>query len=121
MIPRNKWRWHGDAGHFIAANSCRFYMHTDVGGFKISTVGDYHPGNQKERESIGIGRLFETFVFRTAETCTCESGCTHRLVSDWDEIDSLGANTHAEAERNHLAMCLKYAKLESAPDEGGVR
>jgi hypothetical protein len=42
-IPRAEWEWFGHAGHFICARWCQFHLCTKVGGFLVSTVGEYWP------------------------------------------------------------------------------
>lgn len=42
-IDVSKWEWFGHAGHLIVAYACRFHLCTKVGGFLISTVGEYWP------------------------------------------------------------------------------
>ena len=37
------WKWYGHAGHFICAQWCRFHLCTVVGGYLVSTVGEYWP------------------------------------------------------------------------------
>lgn len=108
-VPISKWQWFGHAGHFVAASKCRFHMHTRVGYFRISTVGDYRPRDGGEPETIGVDRLYETFVFNITGECDCEYECGQGEC-DWDEIDSLPANGFREAEANHMTMCRKYAK-----------
>lgn len=56
----------GQPGHFIAAAQCRFHIHTHVGDFCISTVGEYFPLGSNEMEPLGGQRtdLYETMVFR---------------------------------------------------------
>lgn len=39
-IDESKWKWFGNAAHFICGNSCRFHMATQVGKYLISTVGE---------------------------------------------------------------------------------
>lgn len=43
VIAADKWRWFGNAGHFICGRWCRFHLCTKVGKFLISTVGEYWP------------------------------------------------------------------------------
>jgi len=38
-IPESKWKWFGDAGHFICSQWCQFHLCTLVGKYLISTVG----------------------------------------------------------------------------------
>lgn len=117
-ISESEWRWDGHAGHLIVAKWCRFHLSTRVGDYRISTIGEYVQPNiagiepdgkdlggpeYAEFESVGLGRLFETYVFRVHGDGLGE-------VDDWGEIDSLSANDHDTANANHLAMCRKYAK-----------
>lgn len=64
----------GQAGHFVAANKCRFHLHTHARGYCISTVGEYFtddgfyaqgdmPGDN-ELVQVKVGSdLYETMVF----------------------------------------------------------
>lgn len=114
MIPREKWKWQGSAAHFVAAASCRWHLCTVVGDYVVSSVGEYVPYVPRGKEAfekIGCDRLYETFVFHGGGACA-DSGCTcggEVRVHDFSEIDSLGANTRAEAAANHEALCLKWA------------
>ena len=118
-IPADRWVWDGHAGHFIGSRSCQFHLNTRIGGYIVSTVGEYrlpkgHPVDGKsiggeeyaEFESIGLGRLFETYVFRA-------SGEGYGEVDEFVEVDALNANDHDTANRNHMALCQKYAELQS--------
>lgn len=42
-IPESEWKWFGNAGHFICSHWCRFHLCTLVGGYIVSTVGQYWP------------------------------------------------------------------------------
>lgn len=57
----------GWAGHFIAANGCRFRRNTllEYGNRKwiVSTVGAYYPRGARYPEMIGDERWYETMVF----------------------------------------------------------
>jgi hypothetical protein len=46
-MTKDKWIWMPHAGHFIGSRDCRFHLNTYVGGYIVSTVGDYWP-----RESL---------------------------------------------------------------------
>lgn len=115
-IPTNEWRWFGAAGHHICARDCLHHLHTRVGDFRISTVGDM----VRDRKTwtfgqVGLDREFETYVFRIAGECEqCDPPCGQGEIEDWNEIDSLPASTAAEAEANHRALCEKYAAVEVA-------
>lgn len=108
--PMETWKWHGLAGHFCMAHKCHFRLHTQVGPYKISTVGALYPDKScKRMEEIGLARDYETYVF------TEEHG--------YSEIDSDGISLARDAgddpykadelaEEMHMKMCLKYAKGE---------
>lgn len=115
MVARKKWRWFGYAGHFIGSPRCRFHLHTRIGNFRISTVGSYYPtDNRDEPTEVGLGRLYETYVFRISGECRqCTPPCGAGEISDWCEIDSLPANDSTTAEENHMKLCKKYARGEA--------
>lgn len=110
-IPESEWVWCGYAGHFVGQFDCRLRMHTRVGNFRVSTVGDYHPGGQREREPIGARRYFETFVFPVEGHGDHGEG----VVVDWTEQDSRAWETEHDAERGHIEVCRQYAGLVPAP------
>lgn len=106
MIPESQWQWFGRAGHFISAHRCRFHLHTHVGRFCISTVGDlYYDRDQKEPSEIGSGYLYETMVF------------DHTRAEDagrWEQIAIWSCNDSDEADRLHMEFCRKFAEEETA-------
>ena len=115
MISVSEWEQLGWAGHFIASDSCRMHMATRVGRYLISTVGCYAPMGAEQPQEIGYRRLYETFVFDLGENveaarCSCGDDCGMYRPSIYAEIDSLGANSGAEAQRNHRALCEKWAR-----------
>ena len=125
-IDPAEWMWDGHAGHLIVGSQCEFHLATRVGNYRISTVGEYRPKSKHppsrigldkvddtyaEYETVGAGRLFETFVFRA-------EGDGYGDVTEWSEIDTEVANDHDTATANHMSMCRKYARLAaSLPSE----
>lgn len=102
----------GCAGHFIGGDECRFRRHTQVGSFRVSTVGDYRP-REGQRMTLGADPLsfFETMVFRTLTAAADKNeGCGCRAVIDWSEIDSERYATAGEAQAGHERMVTKYAR-----------
>jgi hypothetical protein len=97
------WVWHGTPGHFIGAYSCCFRLHTTVGRYRVSSVGCYHPYDDRSGEphEIGSQRLYETMVF--------ENDGPGGEPESWSELDSDAYNDEAAAEAGHLAMCRKWA------------
>ena len=115
-----RWVWDGHAGHLVVGHSCRFHLATRVGHYIVSTVGEYIPpkgsrtdgtGDYEGMKTVGIGRLFETYVFPA-------SGDGYGEVDDWSEIDRLPANDHDTATANHMAMCRRYAIAAAYGQEG---
>ncbi len=105
-IDQKDWYWSGYPGHFCGAADCRFFLHTRVGGYRISTIGDYHPSAQEQQETIGTYRMFETMVFRVTEDGTPEGSC------DLSSVDFAPYNDSRVAEAGHHAMCKKWAALQ---------
>ena len=108
------------AAHFICAADCLFHMATGVGDYIVSTVGDMRPrdinGARGDRQEIGFGRTYETFVFKAGPVCTC--GCGMPTISGM-EIDAEAANDPASARSAHMAMCEKYAAIRQATEGKG--
>ena len=108
MIPQEKWKWYGDAAHFICADRCLFHLSTRIGKYIVSTVGDYRPnGAEKPQETIGAGKdsFYETYVFEADKNHEC--GCPNIKPS---EIDGERWADHTDANKGHLKYCRKYAK-----------
>ena len=106
VLCHPKWIWHGHAGHFIGARDCRFRLHThvavtDKSSWCVSTVGNYHPRAfqrlEGELTEVGLGRLFETMVFKYDEK-------KERNIS-WSELAMQGSKDYDQAVRNHMLMC----------------
>lgn len=104
----------GCPGHFIAVAHCHWRRHTQVGRYRVSSVGEYHPTGGEERHTIGAGEksFFETLVFRTlAEPAKESEGCGCRSVADWSEMDGQRYATAGEAQAGHERYVAKYTRL----------
>lgn len=126
--PVESWVWDGHAAHLIVGSSCQFHLATRVGDYIVSTVGEYrsetdHPdgdrnyaetGDYAAFTTIGVGRLFETYVFRAV-------GSGFGKVTDYSEIDALPANDHDTATANHMTLCRKYARRTVRSLGEGIR
>lgn len=42
-MKKDRWVWMGHPGHFICSYACRFHLNTYVGGYIVSTVGEWWP------------------------------------------------------------------------------
>src|SRR3990167_1759376 len=124
MTKPADWKWFGISGHFICGAWCRFHLCTRVGKYLVSTVGEYvhprHSGSSEQSEAawlkenwpgeeIGIGRKYETMVFRAGKSCQSkEDGRCGTPELILPELDSGGYNTRGDAQRGHLRMCRKW-------------
>lgn len=120
-------------GHLCVANDCRFHLNTYVGGYIVSTVGEYWPDSEIRKinakisdisiqgkgdewnanymkqigyEDIGFGRKYETMVFKATKT---GNKCCPWGQSGW-ELDFEGYNDPSEACKGHLKFCNKWSK-----------
>lgn len=110
-MTKDKWIWMPHAGHFIAASNCSFRLNTYVGGYIVSTIGEYVPRSGvtggAEFEEIGCDRLYETMVFKSRK-----SGykCCPFEMKNCSEIDFKGYKTSKEAMKGHYKLCKKWSK-----------
>lgn len=106
----------GCAGHFICAKYCSFRRHTQVGRYRISTVGDLFYAKDPKRKTVGSGPndFFETYVFRTTDKPAEDNdGCGCFAVESWSEIDGERYATAGDAQAGHERYVAKYlAKAE---------
>lgn len=135
-MKKDKWVWMPHPGHFICCNDCRFHLNTYVGGYIVSTVGEYEPDMAiRERyaqsrgivlegmgdarrddamkklgyEKLGIDRIYETMVFPAVRGPKVDGCCPWRM-SDCSSIDFAGYNTAEDARIGHMKLCQKWAK-----------
>ncbi len=101
------WKWFGYAGHFCCARDCLFHLHTHVGKYCVSTVGEYHPGHDREgpKQTIGLDRYFETMVFELTPGGEIKSH---------NELEMEGYNEPEDAMKGHMKMCRKWARKKGA-------
>lgn len=110
----------GCAGHLIVASRCRWKRHTQVGDYRVSSIGNYFPDHKGgERECIGgpIERpmFFETLVFETTgEPDEGNDGCGCRAIKSWSEIDGERYETTGEAQAGHERYVKKYLAMAKA-------
>lgn len=108
----------GCAGHFIGANSCCWRRHTQVGLYRVSSVGDLYWEHEKDkRRTLGGSpdSFFETMVFKTTRAaCKNNDGCGCREVEAWSEIDGERYPTAGAAQAGHERYVAKYLRLAAA-------
>lgn len=108
LFPRTRWKWQGSAGHFCAADRCRYHLCTVVGPWLVSTIGEYFPRNDETQQTVGLDRMFETMVFRV-EPCD-RADCREFHQTSGEELDFAAANTRAEAQREHERLCDAWSR-----------
>ena len=135
---KSDWVWMPHAGHFICSHDCRFFLTTRVGGFIVSTVGEYLPdetvreitakhqgvvlegqGDARRADflkkigylEVGYGRKYETMVFVAKPS---DNPCCPFMAASWDEHDFAGYMEPGDAYRGHLAMCEKWSGEDHA-------
>ncbi|MCP3681722.1 MAG: hypothetical protein GY861_03440 [bacterium] len=133
-MKKQNWIWMPHPGHFICSRDCRFFLNTYVGGYVVSTVGEHFPDSRIREifaesrgkkiegkgdvwdadymkkigyEELGVGRLYETMVFKAQKSK--RECCPWEMVSGMD-IDSDGYNDAGKAFKGHLKMCRKWNK-----------
>ncbi len=131
-MSKQDWVWMPHAGHFICGDKCRFHLNTRVGEFIVSTVGEYWPdaptreiladsrrirlegrGDAREAdymrkigyEDLGLGRKYETMVFKAKES---SHKCCPFTMDTPTDLDMAGYNDPGEAYAGHLEMCEKW-------------
>ncbi len=136
-MKKEDWTWMPHPTHFICSNYCRFVLATEVGGYIISTVGEYVPdsnlrdvlagcrgitlkgkGDERERDWIkkngfenlsGEGQTYETMVFSSLKTKNNEC-CPYQIVLP--DVDSRRYKYAGDAYKGHLKLCEKWSKKD---------
>lgn len=104
-----QWTWHGRAGHFVAANKCRFHLHTHVSKYCISTVGEYFPyGWDGEMETMNAYNYYETYL---------NDYNPKKEIIEKHGIKITYTDTLEQAEKAHIDMCHKAELLLNAKEE----
>lgn len=139
-MTKDKWVWMPHAGHLIVGNDCQFHLNTYVGGYIVSTVGEYWPdrGVREIHAEVWDVGWFNTNRFRkgddfdsaymkkfgyeeigfgrTYETMVFKAGrdkensCCPWTMQTPTDQDMRGYNTATDAYKGHLKLCEKWSK-----------
>lgn len=97
----------GCPGHFIGAADCGFRRHTQVGRWRVSTIGDYRPrvsdDDERPRQRVGFDRYYETMAFPLDE---------RGRVTSWNEAAVRGYDTAEDAQAGHEEMVAMALRCE---------
>lgn len=112
MIEVSMWKWRGLPGHFVLSDKCMFRLCTDIGDYRISTVGAlYQKAEDLEMSKLGYDRHYETMVFKLK----------NGKILNYEELyfDSLYKENKdspyemdEKAESMHMRMCWKIAEMK---------
>ena len=140
-MNKANWVWMPHHGHLIIGYACRFHLNTYVGGYIVSTVGEWWPERSSREiharvydpewlaenqhllgdtfdhaymkkfgfEEIGVGRTYETMVFKA--TKDTENICCPWKMDRSPYVEMDGYTTAADAYQGHLKLCEKYSKV----------
>jgi len=85
-------------------------------------LGDYFDHAYMKRfgyEDIGYNRKFESMVFKAGKTCNAKGcDCGQPEISG-SELDFEAYKTVGEANKGHLELCEKYARIGGALEQRG--
>jgi len=116
-MDKKDWRWLPHPAHFICAERCQFVLATEVGGYLVSTVGEFvsNPIKVGQFEEIGFNRRYETMVYKSlkSENLCCEYEAD---ISSGD-LDMNGYNSAKAAYQGHIALCNKWSKHDQQTDD----
>jgi len=111
MVNEQKITELGCAGHLIVSNRCRWKRHTQVGNFRISTIGDYYYDGKRQSLDYPANLYFETMVFKTLnEQEEGNEGCGCMQVVSFSELDGERYATAGEAQQGHEKYINKYRR-----------
>jgi hypothetical protein len=97
-----KWLFFGHQGHFYG--KCNFFIHTRIGKYRISTVGDYYDsnGNREILSARKPNAYYETMVFEVSGFGFHGEG----EVIDWEEeLYSALSDVCTKAHSTHFLVC----------------
>jgi hypothetical protein len=106
-MNKEDWIWMPHPAHFIGARECNFRLSTYVGGYIVSTIGEYRPFYSNKLQEISLFRKYETMIFLATKG---PNACCPYVVKDYSDLDMVGYNTAEDAMKGHYAMCETWAK-----------
>lgn len=138
-MKKEKWIWMPHPAHFICSSHCQFVLATYVGGYIVSTVGEYWPergvreihaevhdkewlDKNKHLKGDNFDKVyFERFGYeeigadRIYETMVFKAKksklkcCPYQIMVE-KQVDYKGYNKPEDAIKGHLKLCKKWSK-----------
>jgi hypothetical protein len=139
-MKKDNWYWMGHAGHLIVSADCQFHLNTYVGGYIVSTIGEYLPdeavlkifaasreyplilaaqGDAVKSNFIKENKVFERIgagddsIYETMvfkARKDKDNKCCPYTGSSFSDIDGERYATAEAAQKGHMKYCLKYSK-----------
>lgn len=139
-MKKQDWTWMPHNGHLIVGHQCRFVLNTHVGGYIVSTVGEWwadkeirmihasvydskwHEENKHLKgdsfdraymKRFGYEEIGSGRLYETMVFKAVESGdkcCPFTALFMEGEVDFNGYNDPGEAFEGHIKLCNKWSK-----------
>lgn len=106
-------------GHFHGHADCHWFRTTDVGDYRISSIGEYRPGGLANPVLAFdlAGNAYETMVFRLCGIAGCdELGARH--VASWTNIAGKRYADAVAAHVGHEKMVKRFYEKAKAEMNG---
>ena len=89
----HQWKWRGDPGHLGVLRPFAWHLHTDVGRFCISSVGECRDPEHAEDD-------YESVVLQLDE---------HGERVSWLPLEVVYSKSRCQAEHAHVMLCRAYS------------
>jgi len=110
-MNKKDWIWMPHAAHHICRARCQFRLATYVGGYIVSSVGEFlRERGDTAFDTVGSERLYETIVFKAKKSgVKC---CPYVITDAGNTRDFKGYNKSSAAIKGHMELCDKWSKIK---------
>lgn len=146
-MKKSDWVWQPHAAHLVIGSQCQFHVATYVGGYIVSTVGEWWPDrvsreiharifdhewhiennhlrgdnyDRAYRRHFGFMEIGSDTKYETMvfeAEADTENTCCPWVMKTPRNIDGDRYNSAPEAMQGHLRLCEQWAKQEAATNE----
>lgn len=106
-LKKENWTWMPHAAHFISYFNCQFRLATYVGGYIVSTLGEFKENPSGKNLPLGASRTYETMVFKAKKS---NNDCCPYVPRELKHVDFEGYNDAGAAYKGHMKLCSKWSK-----------